>query len=230
MVKAPSPKLLLTEGRDDLLVVSEVFEKATGLKWEPAPRQFLVEIEWCGSDTEVLRRIDVKWKESGRKILGVVLDADSSGARWLEVRARAPSETRARIPEHLPPEGLVLDMDNGRRFGVWIMPDNQSPGMLETFLLRLRSSMPSALGEHVVSSMQTAKSLMDAHLAGHPDACPPVRSWRHIHRDKAEAHTWLAWQDPPGIRLHEAVRKELLDVQAPLAQAFVGWLRRLYDL
>lgn len=103
MAKAPSARLLLVEGLDDLFIVAEVFEKATGLPWEPSPKQ-------------------------------------------------------------------------------------------------------------------------------HPDARPAVRPWKDVHADKAEMHTWLAWQDPPGLQLHEAVLNQLLDVQAPLAQAFVGWMRRLYEL
>lgn len=29
--------------------------------------------------------------------------------------------------------------------------------------------------------------------------------YRQTHRDKAELHTWLAWQDPPGLQVHLAV-------------------------
>jgi hypothetical protein len=43
-------------------------------------------------------------------------------------------------------------------------------------------------------------------------------------------HTWLAWQEPPGARLHEAVRNHALDPRAPLARSFVDWMKRLYDL
>lgn len=230
MAKPPNARLLLVEGLDDLFVVAEVFEKATGLQWETGPKQRLVDIEWCGSDTEVMARIGVKWKESGRKVLGIVVDADASGTRWAQVRARAPAEARTRLPEELPRDGLVLDLGNGRRFGVWIMPDNQAHGMMETFLMRLRSSMPQVLGEHVLTAMTTAKTLMDAHAAEHPNARPAVRLWKEAHADKAEMHTWLAWQDPPGLQLHEAVLNQLLDVQAPLAQTFVGWMKRLYEL
>ncbi len=39
MPATPGPKLLLVEGMDDLLVVAEVFEKATGTPWEPTKGQ-----------------------------------------------------------------------------------------------------------------------------------------------------------------------------------------------
>jgi hypothetical protein len=178
----------------------------------------------------VLTRVGVRWKESGRRIVGVVIDADTSGTRWAQVRAHAPDEARPRLPEGLPSEGLVVDLDAGRRFGVWIMPDNQSPGALETFLARLRSSMPAPLGAHVVTAMRTAQALMNDHAAANPGTRPPVRPWRDVHEHKAEIHTWLAWQDPPGVRLHEAVRNQSLDAAAPLALSFVAWMKRLYDL
>ena len=230
MAKAPNPNLLLVEGHDDLFVVAEVFEKATGIEWEPTKKQYLIDIVWCGSDNQVLTDIGDRWKESGRKILGVVIDADSSGSRWAQVRDHSPDETSGALPRELPPDGLVLDLARGRRFGVWIMPDNQSHGMMETFLARLRSSMPQELGAHVVSAMNRAQELMTAYATDHPNAHPPVRPWRDLQADKAELHTWLAWQNPPGLQLHEAVMKQLLDVQAPLAQAFVGWIKRLYSL
>jgi hypothetical protein len=226
----PGPKLLLVEGIDDLLVAAEVFEKATGTPWEPTKGQRLVEIEWCGSDDQVLSRLGVRWKESGRRIVGVVIDADLTGSRWAQVRAHAPAETRDRLPADLPPGGLVLDADRGRRFGVWIMPDNQSVGAMESFLAQLRTSMPTALGEHVRSAMQRAQELMREHANANPGIDPPLRPWLDVHAHKAEIHTWLAWQEPPGARLHEAVRNHSLDPRAPLACSFVDWMKRLYDL
>jgi hypothetical protein len=226
----PGPKLLLVEGLDDLFVIAEVFETATGTPWEPVKGQRLVEIEQCGSDDQVLTRLGVRWKESGRRLVGVVIDADQTGTRWAQVRAHAPSEIRDQLPDALAPGGLVVEADRGRRFGVWIMPDNQSRGALENFLAQLRTSMPAALGEHVLASMHTARALMRAHADANPDLDPPLKPWLEVHAHKAEIHTWLAWQEPPGARLHEAVRSRALDPRAPLAQAFVDWMKRLYDL
>ncbi|ALF56188.1 hypothetical protein ACX27_30425 [Nostoc piscinale CENA21] len=38
------------------------------------------------------------------------------------------------IPEQLPDTGLIHTIEDGIKFGIWIMPDNQISGMLETFL------------------------------------------------------------------------------------------------
>ena len=85
----PGPKLLLVEGVDDRLIIAEVFEKATGTTWEPTKGQRLVDIDWCGSDDQLLTQIGVRWKESGRKIVGIVIDADLKGTRWAQVCAHA---------------------------------------------------------------------------------------------------------------------------------------------
>jgi hypothetical protein len=229
MATAKNPKLLLVEGRDDLFVVAEVFEKSTGKKWKTNPGQRLIDIEWCGSDDGILKNMGVKWKESGRKIVGVVIDADnSSGSRWQSVCSHAPTEVSPGLPDELPPDGLVLTLERERRFGVWIMPDNQTVGMMETFLKSLRTTMPAELGAHVVLSMNRAREIMSEYLVTHPNTNPSIKPWKETHADKAEFHTWLAWQDPPGLQLHEAVMHQLLDVQAPLAQKFVAWMNRLY--
>lgn len=226
MARAPNPKLLLVEGKDDLFVVSELFERSTQVVWEPSPRQYLIEVDWCGSSTEILGQMQVRWKESGRRVMGIVIDADTSGSRWAQVRAHAPPDVAALLPDVLPENGLVVDVGHGRRFGAWIMPDNLSSGMLETFLMRLRSTTSAELKAHVVSAMQTARRMMEENAS---DSFRP-RPWKEAHADKAELHTWLAWQDPPGLQLHEAVMRNLLDLESPLAKTFVQWMRRLYEL
>ncbi len=53
---------------------------------------------------------------------------------------------------------------------------------------------------------------------------------RDAHQHKADIHTWLAWQNPPGRQLHQAVMERILDPKHPKAQIFVNWFRDLYDL
>lgn len=235
MGKIPNARLLLVEGQTDSRVLCEIFEKATGIPWEtrtPAnEKQFLIDIKACGSDGQLLEQIEPSWKESGRKFVGLVIDADTDPlARWIEVRNRAPREFRDQIPVSIPHEPFVHEVSNGRKFGVWIMPNNELPGMLETFLGKLRTSMPQSVGQHIHEAMDTAKRLLDQHARENPNDLPRISSWKEVHRSKAEIHTWLAWRDPPGEQLHEAVKHEALNIHAPLAEQFVGWMRRLYGL
>jgi hypothetical protein len=50
------------------------------------------------------------------------------------------------------------------------------------------------------------------------------------HLDKAFIYTWLAWQNPPGRQIHQAVMEKIFNPQHPKAQMFVTWFRDLYDL
>ena len=151
--------------------------------------------------------------------IGVVVDFDDPERiaeqehRWRIVR---PLLVAAGIepPADLPADGLVLP--NARypqfpRVGVWLMPDNQSVGMLETFAQRLVPADDPLL----------------SHAAKVVSELDPKR-FRRAHVPKAEIHTWLAWQETPGQSPLEALRGRVLDAEAPAGQAFSNWLRLLF--
>jgi hypothetical protein len=50
------------------------------------------------------------------------------------------------------------------------------------------------------------------------------------HFDKANIYTWLAWQNPPGRQLHQAIMERILSPNHPNAQGFVSWFKALYGL
>lgn len=54
--------------------------------------------------------------------------------------------------------------------------------------------------------------------------------FKETHREKAKIYNWLAWQEPPGRQLHQAIKERILDPQHPEAQRFVNWFRQLYQL
>jgi hypothetical protein len=59
---------------------------------------------------------------------------------------------------------------------------------------------------------------------------PDNRTHKNTHLDKANIYTWLAWQNPPGRQLHNAVMEKILNPQHPKAQIFIRWFKTLYDL
>lgn len=95
------------------------------------------------------------------------------------------------------------------------MPDNIRTGMLETFVLALRVGDP-VLHDHARDATSQARVL------GAP--------FRDTHREKAELHTWLAWQDPPGRQLHDAVRARKLPPAPPVTGPFVAWFRQIFEI
>ncbi|MBP0029629.1 DUF3226 domain-containing protein [Roseofilum sp. Guam] len=120
------------------------------------------------------------------------------------------------IPEQLPTSGLIHVTPDGIQFGVWIMPDNQTQGMLETFLKYLVRDESQRLWEYAKEVAQEAKQ--------------KGATFKSSHGDKANIYTWLAWQDPPGRQLHDAVKQKILDPNHPKAQDFVKWFKTLYEL
>ena len=57
----------------------------------------------------------------------------------------------------------------------------------------------------------------------------PETRFIEAHRTKAHIHTWLAWQDPPGQQLGEAIRSSTLLSDTLLAQTFLAWLIKLKE-
>ena len=210
------PRTLLVEGATDKRVIPYLME-ANGVTW-PEPPHHPVEIESWGSVDDLLKpeAINNAVKEPGREALGVVVDANGdAAARWDQLRARCSSEF-AELPERIPAEGLQVVHALGPRFGVWIMPDNRFTGMLEDLLVRL---IPEDSGpRHQLARDCVAES----RLSG--------ARFRNAHQTKVEIHTWLAWQDPPGLQLHEAVNHTVLDPTRPESRPFVNWFKSLFRL
>lgn len=96
------------------------------------------------------------------------------------------------------------------------------PGVIEA---EIRVSGLEALGV-VVDANGDAASRWNRVAEAKRNGAP----FRNVHERKAELHTWLAWQDPPGLRLHEAVEHAVLSPARAESQPFVNWFKSLFDL
>ena len=210
------PNKLIVEGEEDLRVIPQLIE-ANGIPWGETREEAVVSIEAYGNDDFVdATFISTELKASGLKALGLMIDADESlHARWESVR-NACLKSIPNLPTNLPPTGLLHTTTSGIRFGVWIMPDNQTEGMLETFLTYLIPNDSEPLWQYAQEVATEAQ---------HKGA-----TFINSHFDKASIYTWLAWQNPPGRQLHDAVKQKILDPTHPQAQSFVNWFKQLYDL
>jgi len=203
---------LLVEGRDDVMAIGSLLARF-GLSWPDAPWHPF--INDAGGIDELLKAIPVAVKGSYRR-LGVVLDADISlDDRWVQIRDRLQSPTIG-LPSSPDPDGTVIHLQGSRleRVGIWLMPNNQSPGMLEDFLTSL---VPP--GDPVYP---IAESSTDAALA----AGAPLKG---SHRTKGCIHSYLAWQDPSGMPFGTALTASVLLHDQDLGSRFVDWVRRLFE-
>ncbi|NJK59995.1 MAG: hypothetical protein HC918_06785 [Oscillatoriales cyanobacterium SM2_1_8] len=205
------PRRLIVEGADDKRVIPQIIE-AHGIAWGETRAEAIVHIEDYDGVENLMKAIGAELKRSELQALGIAIDADEDWAGCWRSLQQAWARSIPNFPETLPEEGLITKMDNDIQFGVWIMPDNRSRGMLETFLSYLVPEPTDAIWEYAQAAQRLGASFRD------------------VHRDKAQMHTWLAWQDPPGQQLHLAVKQQILRPGHPKAQAFVDWFRKLYSL
>jgi len=208
-----NPNHLLVEDRDTLGAVVGLMKQH--IPWGNAENEWPTKIEVRHSSDEVLDRrfLKTKLKESGLRALGLIVDADGEfEGRWQNVKAIC-EQLGGICPEQCPEGGLILDL-NAHKFGVWIMPDNKSGGMLENFCHTLVPAVSKGLWEFACQCAQNAKAY--------------GASYKVVHTDKAYMHTWLAWQDPPGERMGSAITKQILRNETASAMSFVRWFRELY--
>jgi len=145
--------------------------------------------------------------------LGVILDADTDLARqWARVTRVLDDYGCRNVPAAPSADGTIVETTDGKRIGIWVMPDNRSAGALEDFVARLIAS----------GDVLWPKAQSDVNNI-------PVqnRRFKETYLSKAHIHTWLAWQEEPGTRMGETFRKRYLDPNHPQANAFVSWIKRL---
>ena len=186
--------------------------------WGDEKKDWIVEIKELDGVEKLLKPglIEAESKTPGLKALGVIVDAnDSFESRWLRVRERC-RRIAADFPEDLPTDGVIHVNAVGLRIGVWIMPDNRSRGMLETFLSLLLIPELMPLWNSARESCNNASGIAGCYTPAH--------------RDKAHVHTYLAWVEPPGLSLPYSILKRAFDARLPLAEGFARWFMSLYEL
>ena len=204
-------KILLVEGTDD----EHVLKHICGNRGIP----LLDEVENCGSVEKLIENLGVRLPlliQEGDAI-GVVIDADTDiSARWQSIRDRITDFGYQNVSDQPDPDGTILDPPAGTllpRLGVWIMPNNQTSGILEDFL-RFLVPQPNILFDHAKAS-----------VAAIPEG---ERRFKQLDERKAVIHTWLAWQEEPGRPFGTAISACFLDPNVPEVDVLADWLKRLF--
>ena len=212
---------LHVEGKDDQFAIANLLDqRAFQQKIEPRD----VEIKDAEKHhfgygrTELLKAIKTASESARDKAVAFVIDADQDfDTTWQAVRNRLlqVQHLAPLVPSAFPEDGLILDVAIvNARVGVWIMPDNSSPGILEDFLQKLIKESDGLI-QHAAASTDTATQL---------GALFPADA-----RSKAIIHAWLAWQAKPGCPLGIAIKSHYFDHANPMAVTFTNWVQRLID-
>ena len=214
MAKAGEQPTLRVEGKDDQHALIHLLIRH-GIDRDSMPAEYPT-IAIDEGKNGVLDSIEVSVKTHSGRAVGFVLDADSPiGARWMAVVDRL-KKVDVTMPSSPPPEGFVGESIRYRsKVGVWLMPDNQLDGKLETFLQTLIDDADPLIG-HATQATDRAKEI-GAEFS-EPD------------RIKAVIHSWLAWQEDPGKPYGTAICARFFKHDSPAANAFVKWFRKLFDI
>ena len=193
--------VLLVEGQDDKHVVRHLCRRT-----QPMPTFCTLD---KGNDDKLLSAIGPEIKVSGRRVLGIVVDADDDvTSRWNAVVDRVRS---ANIPTPNNPDPAGTIISSTPRIGIWLMPNNQLPGELEDFVQKMIPVKDPVwpMSKHYIQNIP-----------------PEERKFAHK-VSKAELYAWLATRQIPG-RMGSAIGMGDLLVDEELARMFANWLRRLF--
>lgn len=199
-----SPRFLLVEGADELHVIRAICQRM------PDPPEFSIEI--AGGIDALLQRIDLDIDAPGREIAGFVLDGnDEPQRRWQAICHRL-RQADVDDPSTPDPNGTIIRRDDAADVGIWMMPNNGSPGELEDFLAAMipETDRLWELSQNFVQAIPASELRF-----------PKGKLLR------AQIHVWLSLQEQPR-RSGQAIVANELDLTGGIARRFQSWLVELF--
>ena len=152
------------------------------------------------------------------KRLAVIVDADHEQEQGLGYRktieqvSKIAADYDFTLAENQA-NGLYFKHSDGlAEFGLWVMPNNRTDGMLEDFIKTCVTPNEQSLFDHAVQIIQNI----------------PNPKFKPHHNSKAQVATWLAWQKPPGHGLYYSVKDGLLNTNHALFQEMEQWLKKIF--
>src|SRR5579859_1864133 len=127
-------KRLLVEGNDDANVCYHLLKSHHIAVKERDTRKASngIEIVEKNGVENLLVSLHVELRDNRLASLGVLVDADEDiVGRWQSIRTILLNAGYSTVPMQSHPEGTLIDESGRPTVGVWIMPNNELPGMLE---------------------------------------------------------------------------------------------------
>ena len=201
----PSSRILLVEGQNDRHVIRHLC-----MRHQSVPSFSILD---KGGIEPLLDAIEAEITDvENRQAIGILVDAnDDPAARWQAVTGRLAEEGIA-VPRARNPAGTIIDTVDKPRVGIWLMPDNTSPGELEDFVAQM------------IPGEDPVWPLSQSYIAGIPQADRKFATHKTL---RAQIHAWLAAREDPR-QMGLAIRTGDLDIDGLLCRKFVAWLTSLF--
>jgi hypothetical protein len=149
--------------------------------------------------------------------IGLIVDADFKGVdnRFQEILGVLSSHFDTKIEKKtLYTEGGIVEI-LGVKIGIWIMPNNQDNGYLEHFIESMIENEDVILNE----AKGKVAELMSK------DYC----RFTEIKSQKAILHSWLAWQETPGLPFGTALRAGYFNKEKETIVPFLNWIEKTFE-
>jgi hypothetical protein len=206
-----TPHQLLVEGNTDKRVIEALYKE-----YQISEKLFTFAFPQKGGVENLIKIIPTKLKEENLETLGIVVDADEDvSARWQALINKLQAFGYQNIPKILPPTGWIDTQSELPKIGVWIMPNNNLPGMLEDFVAYLipEEDKLKAKIQNFLQEIETEK----------------LNLYSPTQYPKVLIYTWLALQKKPGMPMGRAITAKALSNDSKVAQTFITWLQKLFD-
>ena len=217
-------RILIVEGNSDLFFFDAIIRKFGIKDVEVCPPASVKRHNGKFHAIDCLYSYAKQLLDKSIERLALVVDSDTP----LQDQARGLKITLNHLDNKLSTLGFKRSSIHGGGFlyqtqtkvgkfeiGVWIMPDCQDDGSLETFVAQHidSSSAQGTLFNHAKNTTaKIAKPLFD----------------RDAHGLKADVATWLAWQKNPGKGIQSVVGDNLIDLNRGVALSLKNWLKKVF--
>ena len=214
---------LIVEGNDAIAIANLLIKR--GLS---APKGYENKIKFekefvknTGGFNNISKFIREALDNSDLSNLGIIVDADDANliTRFESIKQVILEKRGDKMPIEnatIIESGTIFEEADKLKIGIWIMPDNQSPGYLEHFLSGLVDP-DDALW------IQVQHTILDLEKNN-------LKRFSPTKEQKAILHTWLAWQQDPGKPFGQAIASGFLNANSPNADQFVDWFSRTFEL
>lgn len=222
--RGTSNRVLLVEGESDKHVVRRLCNRYPSFKIvddidhllefssleSESPEWQTIDILNRGNFEQLRDSINVEIKVSGRQAIGILVDAnDDLRSRWDAVGYRLQM-ANIQLPRSPKPAGTIIE--GKPRVGIWLMPDNESSGELEDFVVEM------------IPDGDPVWPLSQRYINGIPKGNRKFTKKKML---RAKLYAWLATRRDPK-QMGSAILSRDLNVDGALCQGFVEWLIKLF--